>query len=112
VLDLLLQYRWPGNVRELRTSIEHAVVMCRGERLMPRDLPAAVRSGAAAAGPRELSTPARPGPATLSVEEAEKDLITRALKESGSNRTEAARKLGISRRTLQRKLHLFNLEHL
>ena len=38
VIDLLLRYEWPGNVRELRTAIEHAVVMCRGDKLTTRDL--------------------------------------------------------------------------
>src|SRR3954471_23315334 len=38
-MQVLLQYAWPGNVRELRTAMEHAVVLCRGERITPRDLP-------------------------------------------------------------------------
>ncbi len=67
-----------------------------------RDLPGALRAGAPRAG----------GPATgdLTVAEAEKQLMARALKESGGNRTVAAKKLGISRRTLHRKLHLYHLE--
>ena len=40
-----MQYQWPGNVRELRTAIEHAVVLCRGEKITVRDLPAALRGG-------------------------------------------------------------------
>jgi DNA-binding NtrC family response regulator len=46
------------------------------------------------------------------VKEAEKQLIIRALKEAGGNRSEAARKIGMSRRTLHRKLHVYQLEHL
>src|SRR6185295_14807964 len=42
-MELLINYAWPGNVRELRTAIEHAVVLCRGERILARDLPAALR---------------------------------------------------------------------
>src|SRR5205807_4317916 len=45
-MELLLRYSWPGNVRELRTSVEHAVVLCRGEKISPRDLPQSVRNGA------------------------------------------------------------------
>jgi two-component system response regulator AtoC len=106
VLDLLRRYHWPGNVRELRTAIEHAVVLCRGEKITARDLPASVRQGAA-------PEPA-PGPAApldeLTVKEAEKQLIIRALKETDGNRTLAANKLGISRRSLHRKLHAYHLE--
>ena len=39
-LELLMHYHWPGNVRELRTAIEHAVVLCRGDQITARDLPA------------------------------------------------------------------------
>jgi DNA-binding NtrC family response regulator len=106
-LDLLLRYSWPGNVRELRTAIEHAVVLCRGDRITPRDLPPWVRqAGAAPAAP--TAQPAPPEP--LSVKEAEKDLIIRALKDAEGNRTLAAKKLGMSRRTLHRKLHTYQLE--
>src|SRR6202167_2754521 len=47
-LQLLMNYSWPGNVRELRTAIEHAVVLCRGEKISARDLPPSVRGGRAA----------------------------------------------------------------
>ena len=45
-----MNYSWPGNVRELRTAIEHAVVLCRGEKISARDLPPSVRAAAAGAG--------------------------------------------------------------
>src|SRR5258706_1336212 len=108
-LDLLMRYSWPGNVRELRTAIEHAVVLCRSDKITPRDLPPSVRNGAA--GIRGEVDPQRLLPrADLSVKEAEKQLIMRALKETEGNRTLAARKLGMSRRTLHRKLHLYHIE--
>src|SRR5271169_5127302 len=44
-LEALMNFSWPGNVRELRTAIEHAVVLCRGERISLRDLPASLRGG-------------------------------------------------------------------
>lgn len=106
-LDLMMNYAWPGNVRELRTAVEHAVVLCRGERISARDLPASVRAGAvnATADPQRML--ARHD---LTVKEAEKQLIIRALKETNGNRTLAAQKIGVSRRTLHRKLHSYGLE--
>jgi len=106
-MDTLMNYHWPGNVRELRTAIEHAVVLCRGERITLRDLPATVRSldGTADTGMRRLLSQGE-----LTVKEAEKQLILRALKECDGNRTAAAKKLGVSRRTLHRKLHSHQLE--
>ena len=102
-LEAMMKYRWPGNVRELRTSIERAVVFCRGEKITQGDLPANVRAEGAGAAPVLEQN-------NLTVEEAEKQLIIRALKECAGNRTLAARKIGISRRTLHRKLHTYHLE--
>ncbi len=107
-LEALLHGRWPGNVRELRTAIEHAVIFCRGERIGARDLPASVR-GVAGAAPDPQRALARND---LTVGEAEKQLIIRALRDAQGNRTLAARKIGVSRRTLHRKLHHYNLEDL
>jgi DNA-binding NtrC family response regulator len=105
-LEALMNYSWPGNVRELRTAIESAVVLARGEKIGLRDLPRTLRASTpgAQSAARLLAQP------DLTVAEAEKQLIARGLKECGGNRTLAARKLGMSRRTLHRKLHLFNLE--
>jgi DNA-binding NtrC family response regulator len=107
-MDLLLRYHWPGNVRELRTAIEHAVVLCRGEKITARDLPPSVREPAPSAAPA-VAGPA-PAESNLTVQEAEKQLIIRALKETNGNRTLAAKKLGLSRRTLHRRLHEHNLQ--
>jgi DNA-binding NtrC family response regulator len=106
-MDKLMSYDWPGNVRELRTAIEHAVVLCRGERITLRDLPANVRGlgGSASTGMRRLLNEGE-----LTVKEAEKQLIVRALKDCDGNRSAAAKKLGVSRRTLHRKLHAYQLE--
>jgi DNA-binding NtrC family response regulator len=104
-LEWLMNYSWPGNVRELRTAIEHAVVLCRGEKISARDLPPPVRAGGQSGNP---------GPSLarndLTVREAEKQLIIRALKETDGNRTLAAKKIGMSRRTFHRKLHIYHLE--
>jgi DNA-binding NtrC family response regulator len=102
-LEALMHCPWPGNVRELRTAVEHAVVLCRGERITRRDLPPSVR-GEIAGGAKLL-----PGK-TVTVKDAEKELISRALKETDGNRTHAAQKIGMSRRTFHRKLHEYHLE--
>jgi transcriptional regulator of acetoin/glycerol metabolism len=86
--------------------MEHAVVLCRGEKISARDLPASVRSGAAGSDdPQRVLARS-----DLTVKEAEKQLLIRALKETKGNRTLAAKKIGVSRRTLHRKLHTYNLE--
>ena len=105
-LELLMDYSWPGNVRELRTAVEHAVVLCRGEKIGARDLPPSLRGASGGrAGGAQL-----PPRNDLTVKEAEKQLIVRALKETDGNRTLAAKKIGMSRRTFHRKLHTYHLE--
>lgn len=111
-VTLLQHYRWPGNIRELRNFAENAVVMHRGRTLSPYDLDAKFRAGEEGeAGASTLPTAAAAasaqapaGAPPLSVEEHEKGLLRQALLRAGGNRTEAARLLGISRRTLHRKL--------
>jgi two-component system, NtrC family, response regulator AtoC len=105
-LEWLINYSWPGNVRELRAAIEHAVVLCRGEKISARDLPPSVRG---TAGERPGALPLS-GRNDLTVKEAEKQLIMRALKDTNGNRTLAAKKIGMSRRTFHRKLHAYHLE--
>jgi DNA-binding NtrC family response regulator len=102
-MDVLTSYTWPGNVRELRNTIERMVVMARGSRLTVRDLPPQVRDAASA------NASSAPGRGYLSLEETEKQLIIKALKVHGGNRTKAAEELGISRRTLHRKLNEYGL---
>lgn len=109
-MEALLKYSWPGNVRELRAAIERAVLLCRGDRVSVQELPESIRLQ------EPLSVPVTPSPSptqgTMTLREAEKQLIIRALKEAGGNRTQAAKKLGMSRRTLHRKLHTYQLEDL
>jgi len=107
-LDALIVHRWPGNVRELRTAIEHAVVLARGEKISLRDLPPSVRNSVGSTPePQQLLAKGE-----ITVKEAEKQLLIRALKETGGNRTLAAKRIGMSRRTLHRKLHTYGLENL
>src|SRR6266536_2007977 len=113
-MDALLTYDWPGNVRELRTAIEHGVVMATGPKITLRDLPMAVRRAAspAVAGlPGGVSAIEAFGEKTspLDLHETERKLIAQALATTNGNVTAAAKKLGISRRTLHRKINEMNL---
>jgi DNA-binding NtrC family response regulator len=108
-MEALNRYPWPGNVRELRTAIEHAVVFCRGDTIGVRDLPGSVRNGGGAESAEEKAESLGES-GELTVREAERQLIIRALRECDGNRTAAARKIGVSRRTLHRKLHEYHLE--
>jgi two-component system response regulator AtoC len=118
-MDVLTAFPWPGNVRELRTAIEHGVVMCQGTKLMLRHLPASLR-GAPLLLPgsrrddsdgakSKKSAPASEFPDNLNLVEMENCFIREALRRSGENRSAAAKLLGISRRTLHRKLHELGL---
>lgn len=97
-MNLLLDYDWPGNVRELRTAIEHAIVLSRDKELQTEDLPSALRKKTFSFEKTLLANE------ELNLEQAEKVMIERALQECSGNRTKTAAKLGISRRTLHRKL--------
>jgi DNA-binding NtrC family response regulator len=108
--DALLHYPWPGNVRELRTAMEHAVVLARGQEITPSDLPPGpggrifTPMAAFARESAHVSDSGLAEPRDFNLHKAEDRLIRAALAKTGQNRTEAARLLGISRRTLQRKL--------
>jgi DNA-binding NtrC family response regulator len=107
-MTALLSYDWPGNVRELRTAIEHGVVMATGPKITLRDLPAGVRQAAGQGLPRGISqAPAERG-SPLDLRETERKLILQALAATNGNVTAAAKKLGISRRTLHRKINEIN----
>jgi len=107
-MQALVSYSWPANVRELRNAIEGAVALARGEKITLRELPPAVRGqggGLAGSGTRSGLEAGQ-----FTVQEAEKQLIIRALQEAEGNRSLAAKKIGISRRTLHRRLHEYQLE--
>lgn len=101
-VQVLSRYDWPGNVRELRNAVERMVVMARGRKLTVRDIPEEIRQ-ASERNPSDLH------PTGLNLADKEKYTIIQALKQNGGNRTKAAVQLGISRRTLHRKLHEYNL---
>jgi two-component system, NtrC family, response regulator AtoC len=108
-MEMLMRYSWPGNVRELRAALEGAVVLCRGDKITVPDLPENVRSPEAYLSGADEGAASRPAE---TVKELEKQLIIRALKEAEGNRTLAAQRIGMSRRTLHRKLHEYHLESL
>jgi two-component system response regulator AtoC len=100
-LRTLQAYPWPGNIRELRNFCENAVVTRRGGSLTEYDLEPKFRDGGI---PAPSVDAARPPVNQLSVEENEKRLLREALIKARGNRTRAAEFMGISRRTLHRKL--------
>jgi DNA-binding NtrC family response regulator len=111
-LRLLATYAWPGNVRELRTAIEHGVVMSNDPVIDVRHLPQFLLSEPSV--PAHTPGPPGTGPAPaknsldatpeFNLHALETKAIRAALAASGGNRTQAAELLGVSRRTLQRKL--------
>ncbi len=104
VVRRLMNYRWPGNVRELRNTLESMMVLSDGDVITESDLPDRIReSTLTGAKPEEI-------PTGLRMDELERLAITNALDSSGGNRTHAASKLGISVRTLQRKLQKYEQE--
>lgn len=99
-LNALRNYRWPGNIRELRNFCENIVVLKRGGEITEYDLDAKYRSEDDDPVQEETVVPV----ASLSKTDNEKHLLRNALVKSGGNRTKAAELMGISRRTLHRKL--------
>ncbi len=95
----LLDYSWPGNVRELENSVEHAVVLAKGHRIEVAGLPSALHYP---------PSPAKTG-SQGTILENEAKLLKEALDECGWNKKQAARRLGISRNTLYRKLRKFQI---
>jgi len=98
--EQLLRYRWPGNVRELMNAIERAVALARGDLIEVDDLPERVRD----AEETRLEIAAAHVEDLVSLAELERRYITRVLEATGGNKTQAARILGIDRKTLFRKL--------
>ena len=101
-MDRLIRYAWPGNVRELMNAVERAVVMTRGDFLTEED----VSLIPTAAMPEPEHPPAA---GVRPLEEVEKATILTTLKAADGNKSEAARRLGITRRTLHKKLKAYGV---
>jgi two-component system response regulator HydG len=99
-MRLLLDYPWPGNVRELENSIEHAVVLAKGNQIEVSDLPPTLHDTPLAVVTGTKNT----------MMENEVKLLKEALDECGWNKKQAAHQLGISRNTLYRKLRKYQIK--
>jgi len=105
-MDVLVRYDWPGNVRELMNAVERAVVLARNTFLDTDDL--ALQSQAPGAAGKAASPPLTV-PENLPLEEVEKASILQTLKAAGGNKSETARRLGITRKTLHKKLKKYGV---
>ncbi len=101
-MDRMIRYGWPGNIRELMNTIESAVVLSGSEYLTEDILPFI---------PEPLPEPATPAdfPTDLPLGEVERSTILKTLEISGGNKSEASRKLGITRATLHKKLKKYGV---
>lgn len=101
-MKVLLNYFYPGNIRELRNIVEHAFICSKDNTVLPEHLPGELLRE----GERLNITAAQ----TSSLDKVEKEWILRTLEETGWRYAETARRLGISRTTLWRKIKLFGIE--
>ena len=101
--DVLAAYDWPGNIRELRNLVERMVVLARGEWLDVEDIPPHVRQA------KSMGQSVLKAAPEMTVDQMEKEMILQALDRTAGNRTLAAEQLGMSRRTLHRKLNAFGV---
>ncbi len=109
-MDLLEQYPWPGNVRELENTIERAILLCRGDRIEPRDLPATVCGLPTENRRSEQKLPEIGIDLRNAVESFENNLIRQALERTRWNKNQAARLLGLNRTTLVEMLKRKRIE--
>lgn len=106
-MDHLIRYDWPGNVRELMNAVERAVVLSRADWLSENDFPIIAGSeqndSTAATNIQSINTDG-----ATPLEEVEKATILKTMEATGGNKSEAARRLGITRKTLHKKLKAYN----
>jgi DNA-binding NtrC family response regulator len=110
-LAMLCEYSWPGNIRELRNVMERASLLCGGGVVDLEHLPMEKMRPSALAVPEIEPTPARAAESAPATADSghERGRIVEALERAGGNQTEAARLLGISRRTLINRVIHFNI---
>jgi DNA-binding NtrC family response regulator len=109
-LKALEDYSWPGNVRQLRNIIEKMVVLAAGEKLTIDDIPEEITASAACETVSAPIPPTGGAAAGTTLAESEKAQILAAIAAHNGNKSRAAESLGISRRTMHRKLNGWNLK--
>ncbi|OIQ51394.1 Transcriptional regulatory protein ZraR [Pseudodesulfovibrio hydrargyri] len=105
-MDMLIHHAWPGNVRELENTIERAIILCMGEYVTEKELPAALLRS------YEQDAPAGNGHGQLGgqpLEDVQKLAILATLEQTGGNKSEAAKILDITRTTLNNKLKKYGM---
>ncbi len=103
--ERLLAYDWPGNVRELQNCMERAVALTRYEQLTPEDLPAKIQAWRPGTSPLAIGAPDE----LISLDALERRYVRHVLAATGGNKSQAARILGLDRKTLYRKLEQIGL---
>lgn len=98
--ELLESFPWPGNLRQLKNIVKYATLLATGPYITPQELP------------EEITTPVYEPQTDISLknEDHERELIRKALRESGNNKTRAAQLLGVDRKTLYNKMKIYNLD--
>ncbi len=104
-MDILLKYDWPGNVRELENVVERAVVLLAGAYVSDMELPPSLTGARAEPAVDREGAPSYEG----KLEDIEREAILHTLRQTGDNKSEAARRLGISRKTLHSKLNQYSV---
>jgi len=105
-MQKIMAYSWPGNIRELMNAVERAVVLAHADFLDAAEIALIMGDSASSVGAAESDRP----PQNLSLEDVEKKSILGALDACGGNKSEAARRLGITRKTLRAKLQKYQTE--
>jgi DNA-binding NtrC family response regulator len=103
---ILMRYDWPGNIRELKNIIERMVVLTNTDVLTSQNIPEDIRYGSRGRGPQLASISSSP---SSSLSEIEKEVIQKTIGDVKGNKSLAAKKLGISRRTLYRKIDEYRI---
>jgi two-component system response regulator HydG len=105
-MDAMVRYNWPGNVRELMNALERCVVLSRDAFITEMDLPLSIRQSQDNVSDTAGTETA---PVDLPLEEVEKMTVIRTLESAKGNKSETARRLGITRRTLHKKLKKYGM---
>jgi two-component system response regulator HydG len=105
-LEKIMAYSWPGNIRELMNAVERAVILTRADVLDEEEIALIMEDR----GGKKDSTDRDQSLSNLSLEDVEKQSILETLKNCGGNKSEASRRLGITRKTLRFKLQRYQQE--